>query len=113
MHASSNSPPPVGEALDDVVGTSRTLLLKRIDLLQLEAEHLVDDAATRLSEASAAIVLGSLALVAGTVGVVAWGTPHYGLAGSCGLVALAYSLTAFLFAQHAKRKRHRRQPGSR
>lgn len=108
MHASPEHPLPVREAFDDVVGTSRTLLLQRMDLLQLEAEHLVEDAAVRLSEASAAIVLGSLALLTGTVAVIAWGTPKYGLASSSGLVALAYGLAACIFARHAQRRRRRR-----
>jgi hypothetical protein len=101
--------PPVREALDDVVGSTRTIVLKRLDLLQLEAEHLVDDAASRLSEASAAIVLATLALLVGTVGLVALGEPHLGLPAASFAVAVLYGLSAALFARSAKRRRSSRR----
>lgn len=96
---------PVREALDDVVGTSRTILMQRLDLLQLEAERLVDDAATRVSEASMAIVLGTLSLLVGTVALVAWGEPHFGLASSSGMVSAVYGLISMILARAAKRRR--------
>lgn len=101
----TSSPRPVGEVLSDVVSTSRQLLFKRLDLFQLEAEGVVDSVATRVFEGCIAIILATLSLVSGSVGLVLWLTPQYGMAEACGMVAGGYAVISLFLMWSAQRRR--------
>ena len=109
MSLSQTESVPVGAALEDVVGTSRQLVLNRIDLLQVEVEQLVEDVAVRLSAAAMATLLVALALIAGSVALVAWGTPYLGLAGAAGALAGGYALLALISGAFARGSRARKR----
>ena len=110
MSSSANEKVPVSAALDEVVGSTRQLVLNRIDLLQLEAEQMVEDVAMRLSAACMATLLMALALVAASVALVAWGTPYLGLDGAAGALAGGYTVLALISAAFARRRlRSRKQ----